>query len=161
MSWTKRQLIEEAFKEIGLAGYVYDLTPDQLQTALRRMDAMMAGWESNGVRVGYPIPNNPDTSDIDTDSNLPGFAIEAVYTNLGMRIAPMFGKTIGPETRQFADMSYNNMANQVAIPTIERQMPQTMPRGQGTKPWRNFNNPFVYAPSKDIQAGSDNNLDFE
>jgi hypothetical protein len=40
-------------------------------------------------------------------------------------------------------------------------MPQTMPRGQGTKPWRNFNNPFVYAPSKDIQAGSDNNLDFE
>jgi hypothetical protein len=73
----------------------------------------------------------------------------------------MFGKAVGPETRQFADMSYNNMANQVAIPTIERQMPQTMPRGQGTKPWRNFNNPFVYAPSKDIQAGSDNNLDFE
>lgn len=161
MSWTKRQLIEEAFKEIGLAGYVYDLTPDQLQTALRRMDAMVGGWNANGVRIGYPLVVNPDNSDIDSDSGVPDFALEAIFTNLALRIAPMFGKTISPETRQNADMSYNNMANQVALPTIERQMPQTMPRGQGTKPWRNFNNPFVYAPSKDIQAGSDNNLDFE
>lgn len=161
MGWTKRQHIEQAFEEIGLAAYVFDLTPQQLQSALRRMDAMIAGWNSNGVRIGYPLPSSPDLSDIDADSGVPDFANEAIYLNLAVRLGPSFGKTVAPETKVGADMAYNNMANQVAQPTIERQMPQTMPRGQGTKPWRNFNNPFVYAPTKDIDAGSDNHLTFE
>ena len=58
-------------------------------------------------------------------------------------------------------MAYSNMANQVAIPTPERQLPHTMPRGSGTKPWRNFNNPFVNRPQDPILAGSDNPIDFE
>ena len=33
MSWTKRQYIVDAFEEIGLASYVYDLQPEQLQSA--------------------------------------------------------------------------------------------------------------------------------
>jgi hypothetical protein len=46
MGWTKRQFITQAFEEIGLAAYVFDLTTEQLQSALRRMDAMVAGWNS-------------------------------------------------------------------------------------------------------------------
>ena len=56
MGWTKRQFIEQAFEEIGLAAYVFDLTPEQLQSALRRLDAMMAGWNTNGIRIGWPMP---------------------------------------------------------------------------------------------------------
>lgn len=74
MGWTKRQLITQAFEEIGLAAYVFDLTPEQLQSALRRMDAMVAGWNSNGVRIGYPLPSSPDSSNIDADSGVPDFA---------------------------------------------------------------------------------------
>lgn len=51
MSWTKRQFMTAAFEEIGLAAYVYDLTPEQMQSAVKRMDAMIAGWNSNGVRI--------------------------------------------------------------------------------------------------------------
>ena len=161
MSWTKRQFITQAFEEIGLAAYVFDLTANQLQSALRRMDAMVAGWNANGVRIGYPLPVSPDDSDLDQDSGVPDFANEAIYLNLAIRLAPGFGKTVPPETTKLADMAYNNMANQVAFPTPERQMPQTLPRGQGTKPWRNFNNPFVNPPQPAVDAGSDGKLEFE
>lgn len=161
MSWTKRQFIEQAFEEIGLAAYVYDLTPEQLQSALRRMDAMVAGWNANGVRIGYPLPSSPEGSDLDQDTGVPDFANEAIYLGLAVRIAPSFGKTVAPETKAFADMAYSNMANQVAIPTPERQLPKTMPRGQGTKPWRNYNNPFIVPPDATVDAGSDGPIDLE
>lgn len=161
MSWTKRQFITQAFEEIGLAAYVFDLTPEQLDSALRRMDSMVGGWNANGVRIGYPLPSNPDDSDLDEDSGVPDFANEAIYLGLAVRIASSYGKVVSPETKAFADMAYSNMANQVAIPTPERQLPHTMPRGSGTKPWRNFNNPFVNRPQDPILAGSDNPIDFE
>ena len=161
MSWTKRQFIAQAFEEIGLAAYVFDLTPEQLDSALRRMDSMVAGWNANGVRISYPLPSSPQNSDIDAESNVPDFANEAIYLGLACRLAPAFGKALSPETKMYADMAYNNMANQAAIPTPERLMPQTMPRGQGTKPWRNFNNPFVYAPAKDVDAGADSPIVLE
>lgn len=161
MGWTKRQFISQAFEEIGLAAYVFDLTPDQLDSALRRMDAMIAGWNANGVRIGYPLPASPQDSNLDADSGVPDYANEAIYLNLAVRLGPAFGKTVATETRISADMAYNNLANQVGFPTHERQMPRTMPRGQGTKPWRNFNNPFVNAEAPSVDAGSDGPLDFE
>lgn len=161
MSWTKREFITQAFEEIGLAAYVFDLTPEQLNSALRRMDAMVAGWNANGVRIGYPLPSSPGDSDLDTDSGVPDFCNEAIYLNLAVRLAPSFGKTLTQETKAAADLAYGNMANQVAFPTPERQMPQTLPRGQGTKPWRNFNNPFCNRPEDPVLAGSDGKIDLE
>lgn len=161
MSWTKRQLVLEAFAELGLAADVYDLTPEQLQRALWRMDAMAGGWSANGVRVGYPLPSSPQNSDLDQDSGLPDFAFEAFYLGLAVRLASAYGKTVSPETKMFADMAYGNMANQVAIPTPERQFPHTLPRGAGTKPWRNFNNPFINKPEETLDAGSDGYIDLE
>jgi len=162
MSWTKRQFVTQAFEEIGLAAYVFDLTPEQLDSALRRMDAMVAGWNANGVRIAYPLSSSPGSTDLDQDTNVPDFCNEAIYLGLALRIAASFGKVVSPETKMFADMAYSNMANQAAIPIMERSMPQEMPRGQGTKPWRNFNNPFVIAPDPtEVDAGSDGPLEFE
>lgn len=161
MSWTKRQFITQAFEEIGLASYVFDLTPEQMDSALRRMDAMVAGWNANGVRLSYPLPSSPQNSDIDSETNVPDYANEAIYLGLAVRLGPSFGKTVAAETKAFADMAYSNMANQCAIPTPERQLPHTMPRGSGTKPWRNFNNPFINKVPDPILAGSDNPIDFE
>ena len=161
MGWTKLQFIQQAYEEIGLASYVYDLEPEQLQSAMRRMDAMVSGWNSNGVRIGYPLPGAPNAGDINADSGVPDFANEAIYLNLAIRLAPTVGKAVSQDTRAMADMAYSNMANQVAAPTPEMQMPTTMPRGAGTKPWRNFNNPFVYPSNQQVDAGNDGALIFE
>lgn len=160
MSWTKRQLIEMAFEELGLANYVFDLTPEQLDSARRRLDSMMAGWNSNGIRVGYPIPASSTDGNIDDDSCVPDYANEAIYLNLAARIAPTVGKTLSQETKQFADMAYNNLMNQTSAPIIERQLPYTMPRGAGTKPWRNYNNPFINKTQEPVLAGSDELIQF-
>jgi P22 tail accessory factor len=162
MGWTKRQFIEQAFEEIGLAAYVFDLTPEQLQSALRRLDAMMAGWNANGIRIGWPIPSDPENSELDVDTKVTDVANEAVYLNLAIRLAPGFGKTISPDTKQDADAAYSNLLNQTAAPTPERQYPNTLPRGQGTKPWRTVNSsPFLRTPDEGLQAGEDNNINFE
>ena len=161
MAWTKRQYITQAFEEIGLASYVYDLTPEQLQSALRTLDAMIGGWNANGIRIGYPLPGSPESSDIDADAGCPDFAHEAIYLNLAVRLAGRFGKVVPPELRTYADMAYSNCLNQTAIPTPERQMPATLPRGAGTKPWRNFNNPFANRPEDPLLAGSDGLIDLE
>lgn len=162
MGWTKRQFVEQAFEEIGLAAYVFDLTPEQLQSALRRLDAMMAGWNANGIRIGWPMPSTPEASELDVDTKVPDVANEAIYLNLGLRLAPGFGKVVSPETKSDADAAYSNLLNQTAAPTPERQLPNTMPRGAGTKPWRSFNsNQFVKTPTDPLEAGADNELTFE
>ena len=78
MSWTKRQLVSEAFAELALAGYVFDIAPEEEQAALRRLDTLMATWSGQGVQVGYAIGLTPQSSNIDDDSGLPLVAVEAV-----------------------------------------------------------------------------------
>ena len=116
MSYTKRQLVESAMAEIGLASYAFDLMPEQREAALRRLDSMMAEWNGRGLRLGYPIPDNPATSDIDADSNIPDAAWEAVITNLALRIAPSYGKQVNPETKVTARHSLNTIFARASLP---------------------------------------------
>jgi len=102
MAYTKRDIVNQAFEEIGLASYVFDLQPQQLESALRRLDNMMATWNGKGIRLGYPLPSSPADSDLDQVTGVPDSALEAMATNLAVRIAPMFGKTVSPDTKTIA-----------------------------------------------------------
>jgi len=155
MSYTKRQLVEAAMAEIGLASYAFDLMPEQREAALRRLDSMMAEWNGRGLRLGYPIPDNPADSDIDDSSNIPDAAWEAVITNLALRIAPSYGKQVNPETKVTARHSLNTIFARASLPT-EMKLP-SMPSGAGNK---SIDNPFTPAPSSDLIAGQDAVLDF-
>ena len=45
MSWTKRQIVEQALEELGLASYVFDMQPEQVESAkviIERMEAQEA-----------------------------------------------------------------------------------------------------------------------
>lgn len=156
MSWSKRQFIAQAFEEIGLADYVFDLSADQLDSARRRLDALMATWNARGIRLGYPIPGSPENGDLDDETNVPDSANEAIYTNLAIRLAPTFGKTISPETRLAANAAYNGLMRIAAMPT-EMQMPGTLPLGAGNK---SINQPFVTPPVDPLLAGQDGQIEF-
>jgi hypothetical protein len=71
MSYTKRQYVIAAFEEIGLASYVFDLTNNELLSACKRLDAMMAQWNAKGIRLSYPLPSNPDSTSLDADTEVP------------------------------------------------------------------------------------------
>lgn len=160
MSWTKKQLVAQAFEEIGFATYIYDAQPEQLESVLRRLNSMMGTWNAKGIRLGYPITTLPAAADLDQDSNLPDSSIEAVYLQLAIRISPSFGKAVPQELKQTAKEAYDAMLIKIAHP-IEMQFPQTLPAGQGTKPWRRNNNNFLRRPIDPLLAGQDDKIDFD
>jgi len=151
MSWTKRQFVEQAFSEIGLAGYIFDLSPEQLQTAVRQLDSMMATWNGKGIKLGYPIPISPENSDLDQETGVSLEANEAIYLMLAIRIAPGFGKAVPPSTATLAKMAYDVLL-QIAARPPQQQFPGTLPSGAGNKTWRDLDNPFMPTPSDDPLA---------
>lgn len=161
MAFTKRDIVNQAFEEIGLASYVFDLQPQQLDSALRRLDAMMATWNAKGIRLGYPLPSSPADSDLDQDTGVPDNAIEAMILNLAVRVAPGFGKTVSPDTKGNAKRAYNELLANSAMPLEMQLGNETIPSGAGNKGWRYYNNPFLRAPQDPLQVGSDGILDLE
>tara|TARA_R110002126_G_scaffold37750_6_gene113491 strand:- start:191 stop:667 length:477 start_codon:yes stop_codon:yes gene_type:complete len=155
MGYTKKQFIEDAFDEVGLASYVYDLTADELQTQLRKLDRMMANWIGKGIVIGYPLPSSPSTSLITSETTVPDSANEAIVCNLAIRIAPSFGKVVSQDTLMSARSGYQTLLSRATMPK-EMQLPGTMPLGQGNKPWRYWDDPFVSNPVDRL----DKNLDW-
>jgi len=161
MSWTKRQFVIQAYEELGYADYVFDLEPEQFQAAARRLDSMMATWNGRGLRLGYPMPSSPELTDLDTETNVPDAANEAIYTNLACRLAATIGKTLPMETKTIARDAYRQLLLKIAQP-MEKQFPQTLPKGQGNKPWRYDNDdPFMPSPDDPLTVGNDGPLDFD
>jgi hypothetical protein len=158
MGYSKRQFVTAAFEEIGLASYVFDLSPEQLESALRRLDAMMAEWNAKGIRLGYPLPGSPESSDLDAESTVPDSANEAIITGLAIRIAPSLGKQLMPETKVTAKMAYNTLLARACQP-IEMQLPGSLPAGAGNKTYRSENQ-YIYGPDSTIDAGSDGPIQF-
>ena len=130
--WTKRQIIEQAFEEIGLASYVFDLTPDQLESALRRLDLMVASWQARNIQIGYPLPASPENSNIDEEIQTSLNNNEALVLNLAVRLAPAYGKSLSPDTKATAKLLYDQLLIEAAMP-YEQQFVRTLPLGAGFK----------------------------
>lgn len=158
--WTKRELVMQAFEDAGLASYAFDLTPEQLQSAMRKMDSMLATWAAKGVQLGYAMASGPETGDLDQLSGLQTTANEAVYLNLALRIAPAFGKTVATGTAMAAKDAYDSLLISAALPQ-PAQLPRNMPIGAGSKPWRGRSSPFIAPPdTSPVQISQGGNLDF-
>ena len=155
MSFTKRDIVTMAFEEVGLAGYVFDLQPQQLDGALRRLDAMMATWNGKGIRIGYPLPASQSDSDLDEVLGVGDDAHEAMALNLAVRIAPSYGKTVSPDTKAAAKSGFNQLLAQHAKP-IEAQLDASaVPAGAGNRKQRNT---YLSRAGDRLTAGPDSVL---
>lgn len=154
MSYSKRQFVETAFEEIGIASYSFDISPEMADSGVRRLDAMMTEWNGRGIRLGYPVPGSPEDTDLDAATVVPNWAWEAVFLNLALRIAPLMGKTVAPETKTNAYRAYNTvMARSLQMPQV--QMPATMPSGAGNR-WRGPGWNYVIPPQNQSVPKLDN-----
>lgn len=156
MSWTKRDFVSQALEEIGLASYVFDLQPEQMDSALKKLDSMMASWAAVGVQVNYPLGAN---SDLDDETGVPDAANEAIYKNLAIRIAPSYGKAIGADTRIGAKEAYDALVRLLVV-VPQMQLPADMPLGAGHKRIFDFTRKPVSNtignPSTDLEFINDN-----
>lgn len=140
---TKLELINAAYGELGLAEYVFDITPEEQTTALNRLDRMMATWDSKGIRIGYNLPSSASDSSINDDAGIPDWAEEPLIANLALRLAPTVGKQVALDTRKVAREGYNALLiGNYEIPQM--QMPRQMPMGTGNR--RNVKNQTFFAP---------------
>jgi hypothetical protein len=156
MAWTKREYISEAFAEIGIASYDFDLSAEQLESALRRLDSMMATWNALGIRIGYPLPSSPGDSTLATVTNVPDASNEAIYLNLALRLAPSYGKIVSNETKSKAEQSYSALLAKISYPQ-EMQYDPLVPAGAGYKTRRTF----LDDPSEKYTVGNDSELTLE
>ena len=127
MSFTKSKIVKLAFGQIGLADYMYDLDGGQVDEAYDLLDAMVAGWEANGIRIGWPTnpggtklqPSATDLNNLvlvsqalavgmvpsvgpDAELQVPDYALEALVANLALRLANTLGKQPPPALLQTA-----------------------------------------------------------
>jgi len=159
VGFSKRQFVDAGYEEIGMASYTFDLEPEQLQGALRTLDAMMAEWNAKGIRLGYPIPSTPDEASLTEATGVPDSANQAIITNLGLRLCPKHGKTPSPMTQITAKAAYNTLLSIACLPD-EMRFP-SMPAGAGNKPIP-LNRPvFLDGPSDVLAVGPDHTLTLE
>lgn len=146
--WTKDQLVGQAFDEIAIAGYEFDLSPEEKQAALRRMDAMVAQWQNRGIALGYKLPASPADSSLNDDSGIPDGAAEAVFLNLAVRIAGSKGKNLPAQTLSLAKAAYDDLLTCAAFPR-EQQFKDGLPAGAGNLPTYGYRRTFLPAPTTD------------
>lgn len=156
MSYTKRQFIQSALEEIGIASYDFDLSSEQYESAMRRLDAMAASWNAKGIRIGYPIPSSPENSVLDEETNVPDSANEAIITNLAIKLAPGYGKVVSAETRYTAKETIMTLMARASFP-VEQQLPSSMPSGAGSKA---IDIPYLVPAADPLLAGQDSAIEF-
>lgn len=92
---TKRVLVDMAYEECALAGYEFDVTPEELQSALRRLDALMGEWKVQGIDLGYNFPAALGQGNLSDWSGVPDWAANVSAMTLALRIAPRMNKSMG------------------------------------------------------------------
>lgn len=150
---TKRTLVLMAFEEVGMPGYEFDATPEEIMSAIRRLDAMMREWKVAKIDLGYNFPAILGQSDPDDESLVPDFAVTAIAAGLGEKIAPGMGKTLSPAQKRAGALAKVTLQAALArIPLMRR--PSTTPRGSGNKRWF-WRSPFIHDPRPDDDCECD------
>jgi hypothetical protein len=126
----KRYLIDMAFSEIGLSGYVFDEDADERQEALHKLDGYMAMLKNQGVDIGYNFPLTPSDSDLDDESGLPDYAEMAIWQQLALRLCPAYGKTASQILVSSAHQAKAHLMSAIAVIPSTRY-PSTLPIGRG------------------------------
>jgi hypothetical protein len=160
MTWSKRLIVGEAYGELALQGYEFDISPEEQQGAARKLELMVAQWSEDGINLGYLFAADAEDIDLDPDSGIQLVNVDTVVVNLALRIAAGHGKQVTVETKRRAREGYSRLLSTAATQAVtEQQMPNTLPRGAGNKPWRTANQPFMNTPSFS-PLGDEGDLDF-
>lgn len=155
--WTKRQIVEHAYQEIGLASYSFDISPEEMQAGGRTLDLMMATWNARGLKLGYLLSND---TDLEKDTGLSDMSVEAVVLNLAIRIAPAQGKTVSMDTKANAKAAYDVLISRAAMPAERVLNVAHIPAGGGNYTFYRSSNRLVQEPIEDpIAVGPEGDLD--
>ncbi len=143
---TKRLVINMAYDEVRMAVPEFQVNPNELNTALLKLDILMAEWAVSGIYLGYNQPTIPGDGDLDDAIGIPNATLHSVALYLALRISPAFGKSLSKETSGALVQAMSNLrAMSARIPNM--RYPRTTPLGQGNRWWLFNNFPFASSSS--------------
>jgi len=134
-STTKRQLVEQMFTECALNGWEYDLTGDEKDTALTRLDMLMYELRGRGIEIGYNFPSGIGAGSLNDDLGCPDQAFFALAILGAERLCPTMGKTQSKESRIALNSAMKALysAADGFVPSLS--LAPGTPIGSGNKPW--------------------------
>ena len=140
---TKRQIIEMAYEECSLAGYEFNVTPEELFSGLRKLDALMAQWQASSKDLSYNFPATFGGGDLEDYSGIPDAAINGAAISLAMAIAPAMGKQMSAESRGRLSSSMSVISAMCAKPSVQGWARNTV-AGAGNRRWGwGYSSPFM------------------
>ena len=121
----------------------------------------MSLWNGRGIRLGYPLPNSPESSDLDAETGVPDIANEAIITNLALKLAPSYGKQVSPETKISAASSYSALLAVIVRKPDPIRFPSGIPLGAGHKSYRHYGyGEFSREDIEPVLGGQDGPIDY-
>jgi hypothetical protein len=122
----KADYIQGAYEQLRIWGLTSSVTPVESELALKRLNGLLLHWENQGIYLGWNI----GADDVNDESGLPDWAQEAVFTNLAIKLMPVFGKTASREQAQEAAETYEA----ITLKCYDNmEYPDTMPVGAGNQ----------------------------
>lgn len=118
----KRQIIELAFGDIGSAGYEFGRTPEEVNDALLRLNALAREYPFSTLNYNQPTYGVGRPEEL---SGIPDEWLSVVAAKLALRICPMMGATMSPEAKA-------NLASGLALLNASAATVPTMPFARGT-----------------------------
>lgn len=131
---TKRQIVEMAYEECSLAGYEFNVTPEELFSGLRSLDGLMAEWASSSKDLAYNFPATFGGGDLEDVSGIPDAAIRGVAISLAMEIAPKMGKQMSAESRARLTKSMS-VINALCAKRVSMGWARSTVAGAGNRRW--------------------------
>jgi hypothetical protein len=140
---TKRLVVNMAYDEVRLSVPEFQVDPGELNTALTKLDILMAEWAVSGIYLGYNAPAIPGDGNLDDEIGIPNAALHATSLYLALRISPAFGKALSAESKIAMALALSNLRGMtLRIPNM--RLPRNTPIGQGAQSnLGNFMNPFA------------------
>lgn len=132
---TKRSLIGQAYIEIALNNWEYDITPEEMDKALTRLDMLMAELAQRGIVLGYNAPSVVGQGDLQDELGCPDGAFFGLAILLAKRLCSSMGKKLSLESREALNdaMKAVRACAQQLVPSM--QLAHSTPLGSGNRMW--------------------------
>lgn len=124
---TAADFVTGGLKFIGVVPAETPIEASEMQDGIEVLNDMLSEWEASGILLGFaPIAQSADVL------RVPREAHAAIKSNLGIRLGPLFSRSITPDRVAVANDSFNGMLRAIVkIPRVK--YPSTLPIGSGNE----------------------------
>jgi hypothetical protein len=128
MSTTNAELIRDALTLINVLGVGEAAEPEHAEFALRKLNALLADWEANGVNLQF----YPQTMDeLGAQCPITDDSILAVTYYLAFALAPSYGKQVDPKMVALGGQYYARLTRDSVLAKMRPAELDNLPVGEG------------------------------